>query len=129
VYGLLEYNRDHARAALNGYQNSLRDRVQILLRVVKGRAKKKGIAFDLDASDILQRFEKGVCERTGLPLDLKSGTIKHRSPFGPSLDQIVPGAGYTKDNVQVVCLLYNLIKSNFEESDVARVLEAMHDMA
>ncbi len=87
-------------------------------RVYSKRPKKRNTGdFDLTKEDILSRIQSGFCEATGMPFDLSV-----KGPFSPSLDQVVPSKGYTKDNIRVVCLIYNLMKSNFDERDVDRFI-------
>lgn len=115
VYAMLGYLRHAAERNKRDYNNDIAFKVAALL---KG-AKKRSEHFDLTADDIIARIERGSCEATGMPFD----TTRTRGPFCPSLDQIVPGAGYTCDNVQVVCLIYNQMKSDFTPSDVTRFIE------
>lgn len=88
-----------------------------IVRCAKDRAKKRGMPFNLDTDDIIRRTKLGVCEATGLPLDLSIDNVNGRAarnPFTPSLDRVDSNLGYTQDNVQVVCLAWNLMKSNFD---------------
>lgn len=63
------------------------------------RAKESGLQFDLDTEWVLSRLEIGTCEISALPFDFSSGK---RQAFGPSIDRIIPGGGYTKQNCRVV---------------------------
>jgi hypothetical protein len=116
VYAALEYQFENAKRGRQRYQK-LDERVKQVVRCAKARAEKSGIPFMLDTQNIIERVQNGICEATGLPFDLnwKEDSSKCRSPFAPSLDQIVPRAGYTTDNVQIVCWGYNLMKSNFDK--------------
>ena len=68
----------------------------------------------------------GYCEATGLPLCLevneKTGFC-NRNPFTPSLDRIDSRLGYTKDNVMITCLAWNLMKTNFDMDLLAQFLD------
>ena len=77
-----------------------------LLKWAKNRAKKKGIAFNLDLEDI---EIPDRCPVLGLPL-----ALAHDRPNGcsPSLDRIDPAKGYTKGNVQVVSYRANRLKAD-----------------
>ena len=44
-----------------------------------------------------------------------------RHPWQPSLDRIDCAKGYTRDNVQAVCLIYNLAKNKYAHADVLRL--------
>ena len=37
-----------------------------------------------------------------------------RNPYNVSVDQINPSGGYTKDNIQLVCMCVNQLKSDFD---------------
>jgi hypothetical protein len=50
-------------------------------------------------------------------------TGKGRAPDAPSLDQIKPGIGYTKDNVQVICVGLNLAKNTWGLEIIAKLLD------
>lgn len=91
------------------YDQSVRGKLNRLVRVAKERATKLNKEFDLDFSFIVTLFEQqsGVCSLTGIPFDL-SKTKHSRRPFCPSLDRIDSTRGYTKDNVRLVCTAVNL---------------------
>lgn len=114
----------HAKAR---YQNDPKYRASVLFEQRKKHAKKQGLPFTITIEQYLTGIESGYCARTGLPFDM---SCDKDAPFAPSLDQIIPGNGYTPDNVQVVVMIYNLIKSNHSDADVlhmARALVAKHD--
>lgn len=86
----------------------------VMLRNAKQSAKKRGLAFDLELSDIVI---PEVCPALGIPL-FKNGA---RGPNTPSLDRIVPSLGYTKGNVVVVSLLANRIKTDATTEQILAV--------
>lgn len=105
------------------YRSSPAARVRQIVRGAQQRAKEKGIPFDLDEDEIVDRVLNGRCEATGAAFDLVDvGTLAVKNPFGPSLDQKVPGAGYTKENVQIVLWGWNLLKSNFDAIALQRLV-------
>lgn len=73
---------------------------------------------------IAKRLKRGMCEVTGLPLDL-SQPNGERGPFSPSLDQKIPGGGYTIENTQVVCWIYNSAKGSWSHDDVIKLARAV----
>lgn len=89
--------------------------------IIADRAMKKGWKFDLTNEWYWQRVNAGVCEKTGLPFVNKKGK---KSPFQPSVDRINSSRGYTQDNCQVVCLIFNLAKNKFTEKDVYKFARA-----
>jgi len=77
----------------------------------KTRAKKANIPIDISKDWIVQQFEaqRGKCALTGrdFQMEYESGG---RRPDALSLDQMVPGAGYTKKNTQLVVWSVNEMK-------------------
>lgn len=84
------------------------------LRGAKERAVKKGIPFDLDSEWYIENYRKG-CAVTGLPLNAKGERYELSTP---SIDQIIPSKGYTKDNCRIVCYWYNTAKNQFSDEQV-----------
>lgn len=72
---------------------------------------------------IKEKLETGICEVTGLPFELVYG--KGKVPWSPSLDQIIPGNGYTPENTRVVVWLYNSAKNIFTDEDVLKMAQAL----
>ena len=82
-------------------------------RSVKRRTRRK-IPHNIDDEDWIAEKEKLThCEVTGIEF-----TLDTRGPFQRSLDQRIPGMGYTKENTDVVVLIYNYAKNDFEPDDV-----------
>lgn len=69
---------------------------------IKSRAKVKELPFSINIEWLLERFKKqdGRCLLTGIKFEF-SKTSKTKNPFSPSVDQIVPGNGYTEDNARL----------------------------
>lgn len=93
-----------------------------LLWNAKWRAKKFGLPFDLEESDVLI---PATCPVLGVPLFVEGGVVTDNSP---TLDRLVPSLGYVKGNVFVISKRANTIKSNAgveELEKVAAWLKAM----
>ena len=87
----------------------------------KQRSKKRGIPFDLDVTWLVDQVKRQNyrCKRSGMPLQLTcpdTGTTGNA--FAPSLDRRDNSLGYTKDNVDVVCYMYNTAKNRFTDEDL-----------
>lgn len=80
----------------------------------KRRAKKHGIEFSLVLAELVVPSH---CPVLGIPLD--SSTQQNI----PSLDQIKPRGGYTKDNVRVISYRANMIKSNATAEELLKVYQ------
>lgn len=89
------------------YQRKYRrtHRAKDLIRHARERSTLRGLPFDLDhhTQEVQARISRGACEVTGLPLNLDGG----RTWDSPSLDRIVPAAGYLYENIRIVCHAVN----------------------
>lgn len=104
---------------------TLRGRAYEMMIAARGRARQYGLEFDLDTWDVELRLQRMVCEATGLPLSLeRTGETKY-NPWGPSLDRKDSTKGYTRDNVQLVCIAYNVAKGEWPESVLLTLVRAL----
>lgn len=87
----------------------------------KSRAKAKNLDFDLTIEYLEELWNKqdGVCAISGIPMTLNID--KGRNPYNVSVDQINPSGGYTKDNIQLVCMCVNQLKSDFDMSVILNI--------
>ena len=80
------------------------DRRYKMFHNAQHRAKRKGVPFTITIDDII------IPEKCPLlNIELISSSDKN-DPRNPSLDQIVPGKGYTPDNIQVISYRANVLK-------------------
>ena len=83
------------------------------------RAKLKGIEFSIDPEAVIERVVRGRCEATGVPFRLENAS---RSPWRPTIDRIDNSLGYSMDNIQITCLMYNYSKNvSGTHGDVVRM--------
>ena len=80
----------------------------------KDRASLKNIPFTITKEDLLSIWEKqqGLCAISKIPMTYELDSWRVFSNV--SIDQKIPGKGYTIDNVQLVCMAVNQLKSDFE---------------
>jgi hypothetical protein len=104
-------------------ENRRNNRAYELVRHAKVRAKKKGIAFDLDGylMEIQRRIDNGLCEVTGLPLNLDGG----RTWDSPSLDRIESKGAYLYSNVRIVCHAINSAMGDWGEQRTVQLVLAI----
>ena len=95
--GVIPYHTEWART----------NRQNAMLSSARYRAKKKGLAFNIDASDCVIPER---CPVFGFLLET-SGDVG-RSDASPSLDRINNSLGYIKNNVIVVSWLANRLKND-----------------
>lgn len=100
-------------------------RVYAIFSSVKLGASRRNIPFEISKEAISEKLEQQdwKCCRTGIPFDLSAG--EGRKPYGPSIDRIDNNIGYTIDNIQIVCSIYNLAKSDFVDDDVLALAYAL----
>lgn len=91
------------------------------------RARRRGVPHAITKEDVLElvRDQNACCAISGLPLILSAGCGRTKNPFAPSIDQIIPGAGYTKDNIQIVCIMANTAKNNWHQSELINFCHAV----
>ena len=83
----------------------------------KYRAKRKGWEFTLQQEDIII---PETCPLLGIPL---VSTNDKRDPRNPSLDQKIPGQGYTPDNIWVMSSRANWIKCDASIQELELLVE------
>ena len=110
--------------SLNGRKHGLTGTAEYtMLGRVKHRAKKRGLAFNLDVEDIKIPAH---CPVLGIPLrasDLIS------SDNSPSLDRFDSSLGYVKGNVLVISKRANAIKSNATADELEIIAKWMRSEA
>ena len=93
-----------------------------LIDGARKRARKKGIAFDLDQhlSQIKARLASGTCELTGLPFQIGKG--HHWA--SPSIDRVDPSGAYLYSNIRIVLHGYNNAMGNWGENVLFAMVDA-----
>ena len=85
-----------------------------MLQRAKGRAKLKGLEFNLTVKDII--IPK-YCPILGIELIAKQGNSGGQKS-SPALDRIDNKRGYSKNNVRVISHLANMMKSHASNSEM-----------
>jgi hypothetical protein len=93
-----------------------------LFKSRKAEAKQKGIPFELDNEWAAPLWVAG-CAITGLPF--QPNKQKGPWPFSPSIDQIKPGLGYTKENARFLLWGVNALKGAGTDKDMLTIAEAI----
>ena len=98
------------------YRRKLKNR---LLNAARARARKYGYEFDLTVDDIIM---PKYCPLLGIEMFVtESRTGKKHSSF--SLDRIDSSKGYTKDNVWVISMKANSMKSDANYEDFKKMAD------
>ncbi len=83
--------------------------------MLKAKAKRLGIPFDLEPSDLII---PAMCPVLGIPIERTRGQGPKENTV--SVDRIDPSKGYTKGNIQVMSALANRMKNNATPEQLQR---------
>ena len=89
----------------------------------KNRAAKRGLEFSIDPEDIVI---PETCPVLGIPLSVGS---KGFDPNSPSVDRIDCNKGYTKDNIAVISMRANRLKSDAQLEEIKAIVKYMEGLA
>ena len=104
--------------------------VRSYLQYLRSKAvqRKKGSeVISIDALELLWATQNGKCALTGWPMtmELANGVV----PTNCSLDRVDSTQGYVVGNVQLVCRVANVAKSNMTQSDFVQLCRAVLEKA
>lgn len=105
--------KEYLKQLAERMRNDVDWRLKKMLNGTRSRAKTKNLEFDLTMEDVYELFpEDGLCPVLGIELCFDKGRINV-----PSLDRFDNSKGYTKDNVYLISMRANILKSDatFEE--------------
>lgn len=102
---------------------ALRYKLQQALKGTRRRSKEKNIYNDLTIDYLLYLWErqKGCCALTGIPMTYKF--YEGRVNTNVSVDRIDSTKGYSKDNVQLVCMAANQMKNDLSMEEFIKMCE------
>jgi len=98
-----------------------------MFNTAKRTCDNRGLSFNITSEDVEQLLNIGRCMKSGLKIDMGPNNGK-TNPFGPSLDRIDNARGYEKDNIQIVCFMFNAGKNHNLELDFLAMCSAVHMM-
>jgi hypothetical protein len=108
---LVKYSDNQTHRELN----TIPGRACLLRNRAKKRAKDYNHEFNLPVNIIIDKLAIGICEATGIPFGFSS---MNYNPYSPSIDRIDSNKGYTEDNIQMTCMIYNFCKNKFTTEQV-----------
>lgn len=88
-----------------------------LYRTARNRAKTKGLLFTLKPEDVVLPEKCPCCS-----VVMEMGALADRAS-SPSLDQIVPGAGYTPENLIIICFGCNTKKNSSTPEEMYQIAD------
>ena len=96
-------------------------RASRLVAGAKARAAQKGLPFNLTPEWVQGKLDTGHCEVTGIAFSMD----QKRNWDTPSLDQIVPNAGYTTTNTRLILFGLNAAFGNWGEQRMIEMASAI----
>ena len=104
---------------------ALRYKLQQALKGTRRRSKEKNIYNDLTLDYLMYLWEKqkGLCALTGIPMTYKF--YEGRVNTNLSVDRIDSTKGYSKDNVQLVCMAANQMKNDLSMEEFMNMCEVV----
>ena len=104
---------------------ALRYKLQQALKGTRRRSKEKNIYNDLTLDYLMYLWEKqsGKCALSGIPMTYKF--YEGRVNTNLSVDRIDSTKGYSKDNVQLVCMAVNQMKNDLSMVEFIELCEAV----
>lgn len=123
-------NKAYEKSFRKGYLLTFEGKASKLLASAKHRAQAKGREFDLDLDWVKDNLSEEKCQATGVSFVYEVPNEQRHGDFSPSVDRVDNTRGYTKDNCQIVCLMYNRAKSEGTLDNVlmmAKEMVKLHD--
>lgn len=110
---------------LNKYYNERQKTFEGYLDRLVGRARKNTIDTDVDRQFLKDLLESTnyKCPISGLSYSCTNNYNCFINPLAPSLDQINPGKGYYKNNVQLISVVMNRAKNDMPNEDFIQMME------
>jgi len=100
-----------------------RNRVSHLFYNARNRARKRGLPFDIEKSDIVI---PEVCPVLGIALAFSPGPGgRGFGDTSPSVDRMVPELGYVRGNIRVISYRANSLKKDATVAELEAVLSYM----
>lgn len=86
---------------------------------IKNRCKKTNIEYDITAQDLINMYQtqNQRCKLSNMRMEIQNQNKK----IAPSVDRINPKGGYTLDNIQLVCWIVNVMKSDNQEEEFIKI--------
>lgn len=118
--------KENVRKSMAAHRLTPKGRAKEILDRMKARSSENGFPPpEFSRNEVAEAINGGHCCKTNIPFDLSPPSRSHNNPFAPSPDRIDSKVGYTKENTQFVCWIYNVMKNDFVPEDVNRFVDAL----
>lgn len=121
---LAERVKNRSKASERAYQKKVADLAAYLVKSARERAARKGLPFDLVASDVVVPER---CPVLGLTLLVSRGR-RGGGDSSPTLDRLIPALGYVRGNVSVISNRANTLKRDATVEELEAVVRWMKSM-
>lgn len=123
-------SRNHSNKIKGTLKNALQVKITSIRKKVKtGKNYNKENIFDITYDDLLNLYniQEGKCAISGITLtyNRSSTNIGHKINDNLSVDRIDSNKGYTKDNVQLVCTIINMMKNDLTQEQLEYYCKAI----
>jgi hypothetical protein len=99
-------------------------RAKAVIRGADDRARRKGVPFNIKLHHVYEvLLNSNECPILGVPMTWHDG--KNYDPFSRTLDRINPDLGYTPDNIWIISMRANQIKS---DASLPELIKAMANL-
>ncbi len=121
-------NPEKRRAQVISYRERNRNTPRLKARQIKEgmfrRSRKKGLPEPEWTLNEIEEAIQGRCAKTGIRFEFDQSKFS-KSPWTPVPDRIDSSQGYTHENVQWVCHMFNSMKQEYTEVEVERFTQAL----
>lgn len=108
-------------------KNTIKVKSQEILDNMRSHSKRKGLHVPKFIREEIQlAIENKCCAVTGIPFEFDQSRFT-KSPWTPTPDRIDSSKGYTKDNAQWVCYMYNIMKSEFTSDIIVKFITTTYE--
>lgn len=123
-------NRDKANRYHNNWrrkhENTPHLKSQQILDGMRRSSKKKGFkAPEWKKNEIEEIITNGRCAITNIPFEFSQKEFS-KSPWTPSPDRIDNNYGYSEQNTQWVCHMYNMMKSEYDSLIIIKFITEVY---
>lgn len=94
--------------------------IKLIYSRLKSSAKKRGICFDLEVTDLYELSYPITCPILNIPLKFNKGKAEDNSY---SVDRKDSSLGYTSDNIWIISWKANRLKNDASTTDLQRIAE------
>lgn len=114
------YHKQINKKRRDNLPKTFNERLKRILERIKSINKKTDITIEFLKELLIN--QNNCCSVSNIPFEL---SYKELSPWSLSIDRIDSAKCYTKDNIRLVCLMYNLAKNIWTDNDVIKLAKML----